>query len=85
VTLASGERVACDALAFAGPRAPASELARAAGARAELEPASSGFRVVAGPRGETGVPGLWAAGEVTGAMDAAEAAEAGRRAGEAAS
>jgi sarcosine oxidase subunit alpha len=34
--------------------------------------------------GETGVPGLFGAGEVTGAMDGARAVESGRRAGEAA-
>jgi sarcosine oxidase subunit alpha len=37
--------------------------------------------VAARAGGETSVPGLLAAGEVTGAMDAARAAEAGRRAG----
>jgi len=42
------------------------------------------FAVEAGPSGETGVPGLLVAGEATGGMDGARAAEAGGRAGEAA-
>jgi sarcosine oxidase subunit alpha len=79
-----GERLACDTLAFAGPRAPASDLARQAGAAVDLDGASGGARVRAGADGSTGVPGLRAAGELVGETSAAEAAEAGRRAGEAA-
>ena len=45
---------------------------------------AAAFAVTADHHGRTAVPGLYAAGEVTGAMDAARAAEAGRRAGEAA-
>jgi sarcosine oxidase subunit alpha len=82
LALASGERVRCDALAHAGPRAPASDLARALGAAVALEPASGGWAVQIGGRGATAVPGLLAAGEVTSPMSAAAAAEAGRRAGE---
>ncbi|GEJ56345.1 2Fe-2S iron-sulfur cluster-binding protein [Anaeromyxobacter diazotrophicus] len=78
------ERVRCDALAWAGPRAPASELARQAGAEVELELVSGGYRVRAAADGATGVPGLRVAGEATGPATAAEAARAGRRAGEAA-
>lgn len=81
---AGGERRRCDVLAWAGPRAPAWELARQAGAAAELDPASGSYRVRAAADGATGVPGLRAAGEVAGAAGAAEAAAAGRRAGEAA-
>jgi sarcosine oxidase subunit alpha len=82
VVLPGGRRVACDTLAFAGPRAPASDLARTAGAEVALDAESGGFAVRAGVAGETSVPGVWVAGEVTGAMSAAEALGAGRRAGE---
>jgi sarcosine oxidase subunit alpha len=84
VLLPHGERVASDTLAFAGPRAPACDLARQAGAAVELDPASGGFRVCTGPAGDAGAPGLWAAGEMVAPMSPAEAAEAGRRAGDAA-
>jgi len=82
VVLAGGERVACDTLACAGPRAPASSLARLSGAAVQLDPASGGFRACVEKGGETGVPGVLAAGEVTGPMSAGEALERGRRAGE---
>jgi sarcosine oxidase, subunit alpha len=59
-------------------------LARQLGAAAPFDPALGAFALQVDGRGWTGVPGLFAAGEVTGAMDAAGAAEAGRRAGEAA-
>jgi sarcosine oxidase, subunit alpha len=83
-SLTGGARLACDAIVFAGPRVPASELARQAGAAVELDAASGGWRVRADRGGRTGVRGLLAAGEVTGGMSAAEAASGGRRAGEAA-
>ena len=79
--LSGGETWACDTVVFAGPRAPASELARQAGAAVAPEPLSGGWRVLADAQGATTAPGLWAAGEVTGPMSAAAAAEAGRRAG----
>jgi sarcosine oxidase subunit alpha len=80
-----GRTIACDAIAVASPPAPATELARELGASIALaDPASGTFAVRASPDGATEVRGLFAAGEVTGAMDAARAAEAGRRAGEAA-
>jgi len=50
-----------------------------------LDPATGSFPLAADERGATGVPGLFAAGEVAGAASAAEAAEAGRRAGQEAS
>jgi sarcosine oxidase subunit alpha len=84
IALPDGSAVRCDALVHAGPRAPASELARAAGVRLSWDAESGGWRVDAGRDGSTGVPGLWAAGEVAGARGAAEAADAGWRAGEAA-
>ena len=77
-------RIACDTIALAGPPAPAADLARTLGAAVAFDAALSAFAVRAGPDGASSVPGLFAAGEVAGAMDAAAAAEAGRRAGEAA-
>ena len=85
VTLPGGEAVRCDALVHAGPRVPASELARAAGAKVAWDPESGGWHVTAGRDGSTGVAGLWVAGEIAGIHGAAEAADAGRRAGEDAS
>lgn len=83
VELPDGRRVRCDTLAAATPRMPAAELAREAGARLELDPSTGGFRVGPGPEGAIG-GGVFAAGEVCGPCSAAEAALAGRRAGEAA-
>jgi sarcosine oxidase subunit alpha len=83
VDLADGRRVRCDTLAVATPRMPAAELAREAGAELELDPATGAFRVKPGPDGAV-APGIWAAGELCGPCSAAEAALAGRRAGEAA-
>ncbi|BDG07141.1 2Fe-2S iron-sulfur cluster-binding protein [Anaeromyxobacter paludicola] len=80
----AGERLRCDAVAWVTPPAPAAELARELGARLELLPALSAFAVAVDAEGRTGVPGLFAAGEVTGPLDGAAAAAAGRRAGEAA-
>jgi len=82
--LAGGRRVRCDTLAVATPRMPAAELARGAGAPLELDPVTGAFRVKPGPAGLI-APGVWAAGEVCGPCTAAAAAEAGLRAGEAAS
>ncbi len=77
-----GWRIRCDAVLLAHPPAPSTDLARALGAA--IAAGGGGFAVGAAPDGRTGVPGLFAAGEATGAMDAARAAEMGRRAGEAA-
>jgi sarcosine oxidase subunit alpha len=79
-----GGRVACDTVLVGTPPAPATELGRALGAAVTLDPRLGAFALAAAPDGGTGVPGVFAAGEVTGAADAAEAAEAGRRAGKAA-
>ncbi len=62
-------------------RAPASELAREAGAELELDPESGAFRVRPAEGGAVAA-GVFAVGEVTGPCSAAEAAEQGRRAGE---
>lgn len=84
VELRDGRTVRCDTLAVATPRMPAAELAREVGAALELDPASGAFRVRAEAGGRI-AQGFWAAGELTGPCSAAEAVEAGRRAGEAAS
>jgi sarcosine oxidase subunit alpha len=76
--------VPCDLVAVVAPPAPATDLARLLGAAAPFDPACGAFALAVDAAGRTGVPGLLAAGEVTGAMDAAQAAAAGRRAGEAA-
>ncbi len=80
----SGGELGCDTVAVVQPPAPATDLARQLGAPVAFEAAAAAFAVTADPDGHTAVPGLFAAGEVTGAMDGARAAEAGRRAGEAA-
>jgi sarcosine oxidase subunit alpha len=79
-----GRRVRCETIAVAAPPAPATELARELGAEVAYDAAVAAFALRADRDGATAVPGLLAAGEVTGGMDAARAAEAGRRAGEAA-
>jgi sarcosine oxidase subunit alpha len=81
--LAGGGRVRCDAVAVATPRMPAAELARELGAPLELHPETGAFRVKPGPEGRF-AEGAYAAGEVCGPCTAAEAAEAGAAAGEAA-
>jgi NADPH-dependent 2,4-dienoyl-CoA reductase/sulfur reductase-like enzyme len=83
VDLPGGRRVRCDVLAAATPRMPAAELAREAGAPLALDPATGAFRVVPGAAGAVAA-GVFAAGEVCGPCSAADAALAGRRAGEAA-
>jgi sarcosine oxidase subunit alpha len=85
LVLPDGRRVACDAVAIASRPAPATDLARLLGAAAHLDPALGAAAVRVTPSGATSVPGLLAAGETTGPMDAAAARDAGRRAGEEAS
>ncbi len=84
LVLADGAELLCDTLAVKAPPSPACELAREAGAAVTLDVRLGAHAVRAGPDGDTGVAGLWAAGEVTGPCTAREAAAAGRRAGEAA-
>jgi sarcosine oxidase subunit alpha len=84
LVLDDGSRIACDTVAVVAPPAPATDLARHLGAAVRFDPGCAAFAVVVDGQGRTGVPGLLAAGEVTGAMSAAQAAEAGRRAGGAA-
>jgi sarcosine oxidase subunit alpha len=83
VELADGRTVRCDVLAVATARMPASELAREVGAALELDPDTGTFRVRPGADGAV-APGVFAAGELAGECTAADAARAGRRAGEAA-
>lgn len=82
--MADGASLNCDTLAVAPPPVPACDLAREAGAAVALDVRLGAHAVRAGSDGSTGVAGLRAAGEVTGACTAREAADAGRRAGEAA-
>jgi len=75
------ERVACDAVAVALPPSPALELARQGGARVVFSEKWNVFAVEAGADGSTGVPGLYAAGNVTGPHSPAESLSSGERAG----
>jgi sarcosine oxidase subunit alpha len=84
LAVAGGGVIPCDTVAVVQAPAPATDLARLLGAPVAFDTAAAAFAVTADARGRTAVPGLFAAGEVTGAMDAGRAAEAGRRAGEAA-
>jgi sarcosine oxidase subunit alpha len=84
LVLAGGTRLECDTVAACGSPSPSCELARGAGAAVAFDAALGAFAVRARPDGTTGVPGLWVAGEAAGPASAAEAAAAGRRAGEAA-
>jgi sarcosine oxidase subunit alpha len=79
LVLGGGARVECDTVAVATPRAPAAELPRLFGAELTFDAAAGEYRLVTGDHGRVG-GGVFAAGEVTGAMDAREAAESGRRA-----
>ena len=81
LVLPDGRRVACDAVAIAAPPAPSTDLARHLGAEVALDPAPGWFAVRVSPSGATSVPGLLAAGEATGPVDAAAARESGMRAG----
>ena len=76
--------LACDTVAVAA-LAPSPELGRALGAEVRWDGELRAFALAADRSGRTAVPGLFAAGEVTGRCGSGElAAEAGRRAGEAA-
>jgi sarcosine oxidase subunit alpha len=85
LVLPDGRHLACDAVAVASRPAPSTDLARLLGAEVSLDPSAGAAAVRVGPSGATSVPGLFAAGEATGPVDAAAAREAGRRAGEEAS
>jgi sarcosine oxidase subunit alpha len=81
VVMSGGARVECDTLAVATPRAPAAELARLVGAALTLDASGDAFHLSAGEGGRI-APGVYVAGEVLGAMDAAAAVESGRRSAE---
>lgn len=84
IALAPRGRRRCDALAVVAPPVPATELAREAGVAVAFDPRIAAFAIAAAGDGWTGVDGIFAAGEATGAAGAAEAADAGRRSGAAA-
>lgn len=77
------QRISCDTVGVCQPPSPAFELARQGGALVAFDQAAGAFAVKADREGRTTQPGLFAAGEVTGPMEAGQAAEDGRRAGEA--
>ncbi len=80
ITLKSGKRLDCDAIAICGPLSPSFELARQGGARVGWHEKDQVFAVEADADGRTSVASLFVAGEVRGPMGAAAAAETGRRA-----
>jgi sarcosine oxidase subunit alpha len=84
VETADGVRHACDAVAVAARPSPASEAARSHGAAVQLSVAAGGFAVTVDDDGRTSVPGVFAAGDVTGFRGPTAAAEHGARVGRAA-
>jgi pyruvate/2-oxoglutarate dehydrogenase complex dihydrolipoamide dehydrogenase (E3) component len=64
------------------PPVPSTDLARLLGAEVALDRVLGASTIRIAASGATAVPGLFAAGEATGPMDAASARESGRRAGE---
>lgn len=75
-------KVRCELIAVAGNTSALVDLARHGGAHVAFR--NGHFGVVADERGATGVPGLFACGEVVGPCTAMQAAQQGERAGEAA-
>jgi thioredoxin reductase len=65
VRLADGEVVACDALAVAPRMVARARFLEALGLRAEPHPSGVGDRVPSETAGQTAVPGVWVAGNVT--------------------
>lgn len=74
-------KVACDLIAVVGNGSALVDLARHAGAHVAWK---DGFGVVVDANGSTGVPGIFAAGEVTGPLSAPLSAKSGEVAGRAA-
>ncbi len=70
-----------DAVAVLALPAPASELPRQHGAEVRLDPERGGFAVTIDPRFATTVPGIFAAGDVTGYVGCEAAFAAGKAAG----
>ena len=77
------ERVRCDAIALAWPRAPLHDLASSCGAKAQFSAALNGFPLEVDERGRTTVSWIFAAGRVCG-KGGADAAQSGTIAGTAA-
>jgi hypothetical protein len=80
----SSHKVACDAVAVSLPPSPALALATQAGARTAWSEDWNCFHVLADSAGRTGMEGVYAVGSITWPLTAAESAEHGTRAGEAA-
>ena len=74
-------RVEADVIATAATPAPASELPRQHGARVRFDEAAGGFAVVIDAGFHTGIPGVFACGDVAGYQGPAAAALAGAAAG----
>jgi sarcosine oxidase, subunit alpha len=72
----------CDAVVLAHRRLPSGQLLFQAGARMEWRGTTGAYYPVASPSGATSVPGLYAVGEVAGAVPA-DAAASGERAADA--
>jgi sarcosine oxidase subunit alpha len=80
---AKARRLRCDLVLLGNAGAPASELARQAGARTELSVSGGGFGVRVAEDGQA-APGVWAAGQVLSAhQDLAACLVSGERAGQA--
>jgi sarcosine oxidase subunit alpha len=75
------QRIDCDLVAVATTPAPASEGPRQHGCQVALRPELGGFAVQADEDGRTGVPGVFACGDVCGFMGPEAAARMGARAG----
>jgi sarcosine oxidase subunit alpha len=78
ITLSTGEKLDCDAVAVCEPPSPAFELARQGGARVVFNGAQ--FVVEADADGRTSHADVFVAGEQTGPCDLMRSAESGRRA-----
>lgn len=72
-------RIACDLVAVAALPAPASEVPRQHGVEVAFRPEAGGFACVVDGDGESGVGGVFCAGDVTGFRGPAEARAHGAR------
>lgn len=76
-------KIACDLVAVVEPPAPASELPRMHGAAVAMSPGGGGFAAIADAHGQTGVDGVYAAGDVCGYAGVAAALARGAHVGRA--